>query len=270
MLIKKEYRSIPLDELESMASYQRPLNMDFIIEKSKSENFDKNAVECPKVSVRNDGTKKMGDGQHTVAIVRRMGWDTIRCELRYGLTEQEENDWFAQENTKRQPQSSKRILTSRINGTYEKNKFEQDFNTCIKSLGFKLDIYGETGVDYKIGCPNKLLDVFKMYSRINKVENFTECLDIVKVCFKGHPVSLQWNYLRGMFDFYECYCKEFDREHFVTALSKHNVCDLKKDAESDIRTKKSSMKYAKLFVEKYNYKLPKKKQLKMSLLDDRG
>ena len=44
--------------------------------------------------------------------------------------------------------------------------------------------------------------------------------------------------------------------------------NIKKDAESDIRTKKTSMKYAKFFVEKYNHKLPKKKQLKMSKLDD--
>ena len=100
MLIKKEYKNIPLDELESMSDYQRPLNHTFIEEKSKKGEFDKDAVECPKISVRNDGTRKMGDGQHTVAIVRRVGWKSIRCELRYGLTEQEENDWFAQENRK--------------------------------------------------------------------------------------------------------------------------------------------------------------------------
>ena len=30
MLIKKEYKNIPLDELESMTDYQRPLNHAFI------------------------------------------------------------------------------------------------------------------------------------------------------------------------------------------------------------------------------------------------
>lgn len=77
MLIKKEYKNMPLDELESMTDYQRPLNYSFIEEKSKPGVFDKDAVECPKISVRNDGTKKMGDGQHTVAIVRRVGWKSI-------------------------------------------------------------------------------------------------------------------------------------------------------------------------------------------------
>lgn len=269
MLLKKEYKNIPLDELESMADYQRPLNYTYIEEKSKTGIFDKDAVECPKISVRNDGTRKMGDGQHTVAIVRRVGWKSIRCELRYGLTEQEENDWFAQENTKRQPQSSKRILTAKIRGTYDKNKLEQDFYNCLKSIGFKLDIYGEeVGRDLKIGCSASLLGLYKKYIDSNKKEQFIECLDIHKTIFNGDPVSLQWNFLRGMFDFYETYYGEFDNRRLIDALSIENTRNIKKDAESDIRTKKTSIKYAKLFVEKYNYKLPKKKQLKMSKLDD--
>lgn len=269
MLIKKEYKNISLDELESMADYQRPLNYAFIEEKSKPGVFDKDAVECPKISVRNDGSRKMGDGQHTVGIVRRVGWKSIRCELRYGLTEQEENDWFAQENTKRQPQSNKRILTAQIRGTYEKNKKEQDFYNCLKSLGFKLNIYGEeSGSEFRIGCSASLLNLYKEYMKANKKEQFIECLDIHKISFNGDPVSLQWSFLRGMFDFYETYSDEFDRKRLVEVLSRENIRDIKKDAESDIRTKKTSIKYAKLFVEKYNYKLPKKKQLKMSKLDD--
>ena len=90
----------------------------------------------------------------------------------------------------------------------------------------------------------------------------------MKSCFNGDPVSLHWSFLRGMFDFYETYLNEFHRKRLIEVLSRENIRDIKKDAESDIRTKKTSIKYAKLFVEKYNYKLPKKKQLKMSKLDD--
>lgn len=269
MLIKKEYKMIPIDKLESMADYQRPLNYAFIEEKSKPGVFDKDAVECPKISVRNDGTRKMGDGQHTVGIVRRVGWKSIRCELRYGLTEQEENDWFAQENTKRQPQSSKRILTAQIRGTYEKNKYEQDFYNCLKTLGYKLDIYGEeSGSDFKIGCSASLLNLYKDYIKSYKKEQFIECMDILKTTFNGDPISLQWSFLRGMFDFYETFYGEFDRRRFVESLSRENAEDIKKEAESDKRTKKTSLKYAKFFVEKYNYKISKKKRLKMSKLED--
>ena len=269
MLIKKEYKNIPLDELESMADYQRPLNRAFIEEKSKHGVFDKDAVECPKISVRNDGTRKMGDGQHTVAIVRRVGWKSIRCELRYGLTEQEENDWFAQENTKRQPQSNKRILTAQIRGTYEKNKDEQDFYNSLKSLGFKLNIFGEeSGNDFKINCTASLLSLYKEYVHANKKEEFIECMDIHKTAFNGHPVSLQWSFIRGMFDFYEIYKTEFDRKRLLNVLSATDSSSIKKEADSDTYTDKTSTKYAKIFVSKYNYKVQKSKRLKMSKLED--
>lgn len=267
--IKIERKSVPIDKLDSMLNYQRDIDMAFVEEKSRDDVFRESEVSVVLVSVRPDGSMKVCDGQHTIAILKRRGYTMVQCELRYGLTEQEENDWFNIENTKRRGQSRKRTLTAQINGTYENNKNEQDFNNCVKSLGFKLNIYGEeSGNDFRIGCPVKLLEIYKEYIMNEKKEEFVECLDIVKSCFNGDPVSLHWSFLRGMFDFYETYLDEFDRKRLIEVLSRENIRDIKKDAESDIRTKKTSTKYAKLFVEKYNYKLPKKKQLKMSKLDD--
>lgn len=267
MLVKREYKYISVDDFDSMAGYQRPLDINFVEEKIKE--FDKYAVECPKISVRNDGTKKCGDGQHTIAIVKGVGWKTIRCELRYGLTIEEENDWFAQENGKRRSQSKKRILTAKVNGTYERNKIEQDFNKCIKSLGFRLDIYGENpGSDYKINCPINLLSIYKQYVAKEMIDNFIECMDLIKSCWNGSPVSLHWNFIRGIFDFYETYNNAFDRKRFTVALSKKSPVVIKEMADNDKYTKKSSLKYAKIFVNEYNAGLSKSKRLKMSLLED--
>lgn len=269
MAKKVERKRVPIDKLDSTLSYQRDINMDFVEENSKNGIFDESKVSIVLVSVREDGTMKVCDGQHTIAILKKRGYTTVECELRYGLTEQEENDWFSDENTKRRGQSRKRTLTAQINGTYEKHKDEQDFYNCLKSIGYKLDIYGEEiGSDFRIGCPAKLLNVYKEYNKAGKVNCFVECMDIIKSCFNGDSLSLQWSFIRGMFDFYETCYDKFDRKRIVEVLSRENIRDIKKDAESDIRTKKTSLKYAKLFVEKYNYKLPKKKTLKMSMLDD--
>lgn len=269
MAKKVERKRVPIDKLDSTLSYQRDINMDFVEENSKDGVFDESKVSIVLVSVREDGTMKVCDGQHTIAILKKRGYTTVECELRYGLTEQEENDWFSDENTKRRGQSRKRTLTAQINGTYEKHKDEQDFYNCLKSIGYKLDIYGEEiGSDFRIGCPAKLLNVYKEYNKADKINCFVECMDIIKSCFNGDSLSLQWSFIRGMFDFYETYHDEFDRKRIVEVLSRENIRDIKKDAESDIRTKKTSLKYAKLFVEKYNYKLPKKKTLKMSMFDD--
>lgn len=266
---KIERKRVPIDKLDSMLNYQRDIDMNFVEEKSKDGVFKESNVSIVLVSVRSDDSMKVCDGQHTIAILKKRGYTTVECELRYGLTEQEENDWFSDENTKRRNQSRKRTLTAQINGTYEKHKDEQDFYNCLKSIGFKLNIYGEeSGNNYKISCPAKLLEVYKEYNNAEKVDCFIECLDIIKTCFNGEPLSLQWSFLRGMFDFYETYYDDFDRKRIIDVLSRENVRDIKKDAESDIRTKKTSLKYAKLFVEKYNYKLPKKKLLKMSKLED--
>lgn len=266
---KIERKRVPIDKLDAMLDYQRDIDMQFVEKNSKDGVFKESKVSIVLVSVRADGSMKVCDGQHTIAILKKRGYTTVECELRYGLTEEEENDWFSDENTKRRGQSRKRTLTAQINGTYEEHKDEQDFYNCLKSVGFKLDIYGEeSGSDYKIGCPAKLLNIYKEYSKVDKVECFIECLDIIKSCFNGEPLSLQWNVIRGMFDFYETYFDEFDRKRLVEVLSRENIKDLKKDAESDTRTKKASLRYAKLFVEKYNFKLSKSKTLKMSKLDD--
>ena len=170
--IKVERKRVPIDKLDSMLDYQRDIDMAFVEEKSRDDVFDENEVSIVLISVRQDGSMKVCDGQHTIAILKKRGYTMVECELRYGLTIQEENDWFNVENTKRRNQSRKRTLTAQINGTYEKNKEEQDFNNCIKSLGFKLDIYGEEpGNTYKIGCPAKLLEVYKTYSKSNRSEN---------------------------------------------------------------------------------------------------
>lgn len=266
---KIEHKNVPINQLDSMLDYQREIDMAFVERISKDEYFDEREVNEVKVSVRSDGALKVCDGQHTIAILKMRGWTTVPCELRYGLTIEEENDWFTITNTKERTQSRKRTLTTQINGTYEKNKDEKDFNNCIKSLGFKLNIYGEKpGNIYKISCPAKLLEVYKNYNTLNKLDDFVECLDIIKSCFSGDPLSLQWNFLRGMFDFYETYKDDFDRKRFIKSVGKYVPKDIKTKAELDTYTKKPSLKYAKLFVNEYNSGISKTKKLKMSKLED--
>lgn len=266
---KVEHKDIPINQLDSMLNYQRDIDMAFVEKKSSDDEFDEKEVDEVKVSVRSDGSYKVCDGQHTVAILKKRGWLTAPCELRYGMTIEEENDWFSVTNTKSRAQARKRTLTSQINGTYEKNKDEQDFYACIKSIGFKLDIYGEQpGNDFKIGCPAKLLNVYKTFITNNRKADFIECMDIVKSCFNGNPISLQWNFIRGVFDFYETYKNDFDRKRLVTAIGAVSSKDIKAKTETDFYTKKPSLKYAKVFVNIYNSNLSKSKRLKMSKLED--
>lgn len=266
---KIAHKEVPIDKLDAMLNYQRDIDMKRVEMLSSDEYFDENEVDEVKVSVRKDGSMKVCDGQHTIAILKMRGWKTVPCELRYGLTIAEENDWFTITNTKEKPQNRKRTLTSQINGTYEKNKIEQDFNNCIKALGFKLDIFGEDpGNNYKIKCPSNLLEIYKTYLTVNDSESFIECMDLIKGCWNGNPKSLQWNFIRGMFDFYETYKGVFDSKRFITSVGKKAPSSIKEMANNDKYTKKPSLKYAKIYVNEYNSGLTKNKRLKMSLLED--
>ena len=134
----------------------------------------KTEVDEVKVSVREDGSMKVCDGQAYYCNFKdERDGRLYRVNFRYGLTIEEENDWFTITNTKEKPQNRKHTLTSQINGTYEKIRLNRIFNNCIKALGFKLDIFGEEpGNDYKIKCPAKLLDMYKKYSSRNDVDGF--------------------------------------------------------------------------------------------------
>ena len=68
--------------------------------------------------------------------------------------------------------------------------------------------------------------------------------------------------------FYETYYEEFDRKRFIVSIGKFSAKDIKTKIDTDIYTKKTSLKYAKFFVDEYNNKLTKTKRLKMSKLED--
>ena len=51
-----------------MLDYQRDIDMAFVEEKSRDGVFDENEVSIILISVRPDGSMKVCDGQHTIAI----------------------------------------------------------------------------------------------------------------------------------------------------------------------------------------------------------
>lgn len=264
MLNKKEIKEVNINLLESMTEYQRPLNHEFVAEKSRDDVFDDNAVELVKVSVREDCSLKVGDGQHTIAICRNRGYKKIRCELRYGLTIAEENDWFALENTKTRPQSSKRIWTSKIRGSYEKNIQEQNFNNTINAIGYRLALCDEKTGDGCINCIDTLFNLFKIKTN----HDFIEIMSKHKSCFNGSNASLQAGFLQGVFNFFDIYKTSIEDKRFLKVFSNIDSNDIKKESENDKYTKNIGVKYARVFVKYYNLKLSKNKQLKMSKLDD--
>lgn len=267
--MKRYFKLLPIEVLHSALGYQRPLNEEFIREKSKPEIFDVNEVDAPAISLRINNCKeefRIIDGQHTISIVECVGWKHIKCEIREGLTDEQENEWFYKRNNKKRPQASGRMLNAKING-----KFDPNTNVLVNVLN---------KVDYKIktsavkngkGTIKAGLTLEKVFKDMG-VDYFEKCITLHKTIWDGDKKSLIAPFLTGLKKFFITYGEEIESKRFVSAFKTKtkfiSANDIIKDATSSVLKKSSDIKYAWVFAEYYNKGLVEQKRLKLSKLID--
>lgn len=261
---KRNFKWIDMELLHSGLTYQRPIDNSFIEDKVK--NFNKNEVDPPCVSYRN-GKYNVVDGQHTIVICKTVGWKKIKCEVREGLSVEEENDWFVITNTKHRAQSKNRILNGRYFSGVDNN-----LNTlikCLSSVGYKLRT---ADIDNKSGVINASETIENIFSDM-KEESFIRFIALHQAIWNGEDFSLQASFLKGFAKFYTTYVEVFDEKRCITVFSKANKkrkspSDIRKEADDDKYTKDIGIRYARIFVNYYNSSLAKCNKLKMSKLED--
>lgn len=64
-----------------MLNYQRDIDMHFVEENSKDGIFEESKVSIVLVSVRVDGSMKVCDGQHTIAILKSVDIQQLNVSL---------------------------------------------------------------------------------------------------------------------------------------------------------------------------------------------
>lgn len=261
---KRNFKWIDMELLHSGLDYQRPIDNAFIEDKVK--HFDKNEVVPPCVSYRN-GKYNVVDGQHTIVICKTVGWKKMKCEVREGLTIEDENNWFVVTNTKHRSQSKNRILNGRyFSGT---DKTLNDLIKCLSSVGYKLktaDIIDNLGV---IIASDTIENVFCEMGE----ETFMRFISLHQSIWNGEDFSLQASFLKGFAKFYSTYMDQFEEKRCITVFSKINQkrktpSDIRKEADDDKYTKDVGIRYAKVLVKYYNSSLSRDNKLKMSKLED--
>lgn len=263
--VKRNFEMVDVNLLNSGLAYQRPIKEDFV--RDIVENFDPYEVEPPCVSLR-DGKYNVVDGQHTISIVKKVGWRKIRCEVRRGLTEEMENEWFVSKNTKHRTQTKGAIL----NGRYFSGIDERlnDLVAYLAVVGYKLKTSDIKNSD---GVINASDTIEKIFIDMGKQE-FIKYITLHQSVWNGDKKSLQASFLKGFAKFYNTYKKELEDDRFIKVFNSHmnkkckTVDEITYEADKDVFTKDVSVRYSRVLVKYYNLKLSKQKQLKMSRLDD--
>lgn len=256
--MKRNFEYVDINLLHSGLIYQRKLKEKFINETLLK--FDTNEVNAPLVNLR-DGQYNVVDGQHTIAICKKKGWNKIRCEIRKNLTEVEESQWFEVTNTKQRQQSKSSILNARYFG---KDKSLNELICTLSSIGYKLKTVDVLNSDGVIDASVTIESIFKEMGN----SEFLDCFSLHNSVWNGNKESLKASFLKGMSKFYNTYKNEIDTKRFVTALSKQTASEIKKEAENDKFTKDIGIKYAKVICAHYNKGIRKNNPLKMSKLED--
>lgn len=258
--VKVRYEKISVALLHSGLVYQRKVT-DMKRVKNMAEHWDKKLFNSPCVSFRN-GMYNVIDGQHTIAAYKmRFGEDAeILCKVAYNLTAEEESEWFYELEKGRISQTSNTLYNSRL--------LSKD--ATLLSLVSDLK---QAGLMMKINIPNgkcvisALKTIENIHNNMNNID-FISCFKLLKETWNGDQISLKEPFLKGMVKFYNTYKGKFDSNRFKKSLSKVNPKDIKSKADSDVYMKDESIKYARVFVEHYNFKLKKLPVLKISKLED--
>lgn len=264
--MKRYFKRLPIEILNSALSYQRNLNENFITMKVKE--FDSNKVNTPKISLRTKNGKeeyRIIDGQHTISIVSKIGWKNIQCEVREGLTDEDENKWFYEINNKgnSRQQTASTLLNARING-----KFDNNLNSLVNSLdsvGYKLKT---VDVKHTNGVIRAGVTIETIFNDMGE-EEFKKFMELHNSAWNGDKKAMTSPFLKGFKKFYDTYKEEIDLKRFNTVFVKKSISAEQIIKEATLRSdiKDTSIKYAWILVINYNKGLSNGNKLMLTKLE---
>lgn len=247
--VKVKYEKINVVLLHSGLAYQRKVT-DMKRVKDIATNWDKKLFQNPCVSLR-EGMYNVIDGQHTIAAYKmRFGEKSeIVCKVAYGLTQEEESEWFYDETKKGRKQSLNTIYNARLQAKDDKLiSIIED----LKQTGLMLQINVPSGK-----CVIKALKrIEEIHDEMNNID-FIACFKLLHDTWNGDTDSLKEAFIKGIVKFYNTYKGEFDTNRFITALANSSPKNIKSEADNDMYAKDKAISYARIMAEKYNYKLRK-------------
>lgn len=254
MLAKKEvsnilknedlrFEMVSIDILKT-AKYQKG-RLHVSRAKTIAKNFDPFKAGAILVSYR-DGDYWILDGQHRTIGAKIAGHDRIMCNIKEGLTLEEEARFFYTQDDLNRAVSTIDKFEARLIG-------KEEVALKIKRI---LDDKGITisrgSGDFHISAVGALEYI---YASLN-ANGLSRCLDLILETWDGENKSLQSNIMKGVSELIKRFGYEMEDDIFVKQLSSVNVDKINRQAKSATYhddTNKGA--YAKVMFEYHNKRL---------------
>lgn len=247
-------KKVKANLLEAGLYFQKDPNPRRI--QSMADDFSWKLFQPLTVSKR-DGHYYVIDGQHRLFTIRKIhGINTeinLPCDIREGLTKEEECKLFVDLAGRRRPISPMEIFK----GKYADGKGEYDIVDMYKQInnnGLILDF--ETSK--KIGRIIAVTTVYNVYNEIPDI--FDEYIETLSKTWNGDIKSLQVPILKGLCEFMKRYNGEYDKNVFIKKLNKYSPEDIIKEGKADLLDG-TSIGCGKSIFNKYNKGLKEKNRL---------
>lgn len=239
-------RSISTNKLTSGLPYQRLVDereVDRLIRE-----WDERLLDPLVVSYR-EGRFNVIDGQHRVSALRKMngGRDVmVRCKVYSGLTYKEEAAlcW-------KLDKAKKRLSLSQATNALAESGLDEEI-TEIKRLmnceGFTWALGRRHSKDYEVVATRAVINAYRLLGS----EGLLRLFRLLGDTWHGDVRSLTAPVISGMALFIKTYDAELNDRNFVKRLSTIDPDEIMRRGRMDFSTNITSLRYARVFLEKYN------------------
>lgn len=239
-----EFKMLPPSALKVDPIYQRNLSQSKV--KRICDKWNPDVVNSPKVSMREDGSYYIFDGQHTTAAwENKYGPDEpILCKVYRGMTRQEEMELFLL-------QSGVHNDPTKMDGLRAKyNSGDPDIRDMVSASGEAgVEVTFETTKGNAFGRCVAVAALYQMWKTLSR-RDFVEALQVVTAAWQGQQESYTAGIIKGMTNIYKKYKGQFKPIELRKSLSKNSPNYYIREAKDMVGSE--AVRYEKLFLRAYN------------------
>lgn len=211
-------KKIPFGQL-GKAGYNRGIDRAHVNEIKRD--FHDDMVQPVIVSFR-DGKYWVVDHQHLSTAIYEMNGNNpntlIDCEVKSGLTYEEEADWYYRLNTGSKPLGFAAKLKGRIES---KDATALDFQSVIESCGYIVG--GNSNKSF-----TSIQTAWKLFCKEDGKDMLARILTLTHACWPENKAGVHTDIINGFKVFLENHGDEYQSEHFIKALSANDPKDIVK------------------------------------------